>query len=321
VLKAPLLGTLGTLATLAALALAATVAAYWGWRWLGPTSGPRLAAPVAVSSAPGIEAAHLFGRPAGGGGTAGPMAAPSAGAREIRLLGVFAGRDGRGQALVRSGSQPARLVRSGQEIEPGLVLASVEPNAIVISDGGTERRIELRVPAGAAPAPGAPAASRALPGAPGAPAGAPGAPAGAPGAPAGAPGAQPAKGSPARAGAPVAANASLCRRPADFDGDLYLLRAELLQGMIRQPEGWRGLIRQQDGGLVVSDSTGFAAMLGLRAGDRVERANGVALLSYEDVAAHLLQPLTVRQRVVVSGARDGKLRQWMYVDAASCAPG
>ncbi len=96
------------------------------------------------------------------------------------------------------------------------------------------------------------------------------------------------------------------------------LNAELLGGMIDAPEAWKALVAPASGALVVRDQSGFAGMLGLKNGDRVERANGIALALPDDIAATILRPLTRSQPVWLAGTRDGKPQQWLYLNAGSC---
>jgi hypothetical protein len=98
------------------------------------------------------------------------------------------------------------------------------------------------------------------------------------------------------------------------------LNAELLTGMIAAPDSWKALVQPAPGGLVVRDQSGFAGMMGLRNGDRIERANGIALALPEDVAGTVLQPLTRSLPVAVSGTREGKPQQWLYLNAGACPP-
>ena len=98
-----------------------------------------------------------------------------------------------------------------------------------------------------------------------------------------------------------------CAVPAGFSGPVVRLNAELLGGMIgRTRMHGRRCSRLRRGALIVRDQSGFAGMLGLKSGDRVERANGVPLVMPADIAATVLQPLTRSQAVWVSGTRDGK---------------
>jgi hypothetical protein len=90
--------------------------------------------------------------------------------------------------------------------------------------------------------------------------------------------------------------------------------------MIGAPDSWKALVQSGPGGLVVRDQSGFASMMGLRNGDHVERANGIALAIPDDIAATVLKPLTRSQPVWVSGLRDDKPQQWLYLNAGACPP-
>jgi hypothetical protein len=121
--------------------------------------------------------------------------------------------------------------------------------------------------------------------------------------------------------APVAAagsRASACAVPAGFRGPIVRLNAELLGGMINTPEAWKGLVQTEGGALVVRDQSGFAGMMSLKSGDRVERANGIALMIPDDIVSAVLQPLVKSQPVWVSGTREGRAQQWLYLNAGSC---
>jgi hypothetical protein len=96
------------------------------------------------------------------------------------------------------------------------------------------------------------------------------------------------------------------------------LNAELLGGMSGTPDAWKALLEAGSGALVVRDQSGFAGMLGLKNGDRIERANGIPLAIPADIAATVLQPLTKSQAVWVAGTRDGKPQQWLYLNAGAC---
>jgi hypothetical protein len=257
---------------LVALALLAIVLAFWGWRWFGP-------APVTISpnvadgdgdSTRRIAEAHLFG-------TAAPTVTASEsapGGGDLRLLGVFAQRDGQGYALFRAGARGPLLVAAGGEAAPGVRLESVRPGGVTLVERGARREVPLRRSA-------APEATRA---------------------------------SVTAAGPKSAA----CGAPGGFAGQVIRLNAELLSGMIGAPDTWKALVQPGPGGLIVRDQSGFAGMMGLRNGDHVERANGIALAIPDDIAATVLKPLTRSQPVWVSGARDGKPQQWLYLNAGAC---
>ena len=62
----------------------------------------------------------------------------------IRALGVMAeGASGRGIALIGIDGQPARAVRAGEAIAPGVVLAEVRRDGIVIERSGALQHIRI----------------------------------------------------------------------------------------------------------------------------------------------------------------------------------
>jgi general secretion pathway protein C len=109
-----------------------------------------------------------------------------------------------------------------------------------------------------------------------------------------------------------------CAIPGGFKGPVVRLNAELLGGMIGAPDTWKALVAPAAGALAVRDQSGFAGMLGLKNGDRVERANGIALAVPDDISATILVPLTRSQPVWLAGTRDGRPQQWLYLNAGSC---
>jgi Type II secretion system protein C len=118
--------------------------------------------------------------------------------------------------------------------------------------------------------------------------------------------------------AAAAAGPAACAIPPGFKGPVVRLNAELLGGMIDAPDAWKALVAPASGALVVRDQSGFAGMLGLKNGDRVERANGIALALPDDIAATILRPLTRSLPVWLAGTREGKPQQWLYLNAGSC---
>ena len=108
-----------------------------------------------------------------------------------------------------------------------------------------------------------------------------------------------------------------CAPPAGFKGQVVALNAELMGGLIAQPESWRALLDTADGALVVRDDSGFAAMLGLKRGDRVEQANGIRLTAADDIVGAVLRPLASNQPVRVLGSRDGQPRE-LWLQNAGC---
>jgi len=270
------------LATLAAGAVLALVVAYWGWRWFGPKAPPSPPAPAPAATAEAIIAAAPFGRP--------PAAAPGAKINSVagatlpadaRLLGVFAGRDGEGYALLLLADRGPVLARRGEEIISGVKLDAVLPNGIRIAERGAVREIELRK--GSAPMSAAPPA-----------------------------------GPRAGGGIRVAQRSAACSPPAGFNGPIYRLNAELLAGMAAQPQSWAALLEPEAGALVVHDETGLAEMLGMRTGDRIVQANGIALSAIDDLLAAVVKPLSASRPVRVSGTRKGRPREWLFLNASAC---
>ena len=88
--------------------------------------------------------------------------------------------------------------------------------------------------------------------------------------------------------------------------------------MMNAPETWKALVQAGAGGLIVRDQSGFAGMMSLRSGDRVEGANGIPLVIADDIGSAVLAPLTKSQPVWISGTRDGKRQQWLYLNAGAC---
>jgi hypothetical protein len=96
------------------------------------------------------------------------------------------------------------------------------------------------------------------------------------------------------------------------------LNTELMGGLGADSVPWNTLLTPVEGGLLVREDNGFAAMLGLRAGDRLAQANGIALGVPEDVASAIVRPLVANQGVRLIGARNG-LTQEMWLANAACA--
>lgn len=302
---APQAGALGwpwrvgsLLATLLAAGLLALVIAHWGWRWFGPAEKAVAPGTSATPSIDSIIAASPFGRAPQpeAAVAAGAAAAPRGGglAADARLLGVFAGKDGSGYALLRLPERGPVLVHSGQDISPGVRLDAVNKGGITISEQGSRRDIPLRPEATTVAAPG----------------GAATAPAGA------AP--QPPLSRSAQRAAQRGGEDPSCRAPQGFTGPIYRLNAELLTGMAAQPQSWNALLAPDAGALVVRDETGLATMLGMKAKDRLQQANGIPLNAVNDVLTAIVKPLTANQAVRLSGMRDGKPREWLFLNASTC---
>lgn len=116
----------------------------------------------------------------------------------------------------------------------------------------------------------------------------------------------------------LAATRPECALPAGYKGPVYRLNAELLSGIASQPDSWKALLVPGIGGLAVRDESGFAVMLGMKAGDRMAVANGIGLTGIDDVLTAVVRPLLASQAVRVTGTRDGKPAEWLFVNAGSC---
>ena len=115
-------------ANFAALALLGAMLAYWSWIWLAPAAAARApSAPEAATTS--SAAAGLFGSAKQGAGAAasGP----------VRLIGVVAASgERRGHAVLRLDGKKTLAVLQGEEIEPGLRLAEVHANHVVVERNG-----------------------------------------------------------------------------------------------------------------------------------------------------------------------------------------
>ncbi len=269
------------LATLATGAVLALVIAHWGWHWFGPAVKP-LPVPSAPSEAlaPIITAAPWFGTATAPANEPAAAATSSAGvAGDVRLLGVIADAGGKGYALFRFADRGPLLIATGQEIERGVRLESVSTSGARLSDRGVMRDVPLRVPRDAIIA----AAPRA--------------------------GAAPAQRSVASAA---------CTPPGAGNGPRYRLNAELLSGIAAKPESWSTAFTAGADGLAVREGNAFGAMLGMKPGDRVAQANGVPLRGADDVVVAVIRPLLASQPVRVTGLRDNRPIEWIFVNASAC---
>jgi hypothetical protein len=269
------------LAALAAGAALAFVIAWWGWQLLGP-SAIDVAPAAPAKPAATIIAANLFG---GASSQPSRQAAPADAvlAGDTKLLGIIAEPRDRGYALFRLPSGP-KLVAQGGEIVRGATLVSVQRDGVTIRDGAGERRYALRADE--------PSALR---------------------------GSAAATVSSTGARAPAAsARVTTCAPPAGFRGTVVRLNAELLGGVGADSIQWPTLLSPSAGGLVVRSDNGFGAMLGLKTGDRLTQANGIALTAPDDVATAIVRPLVANQGVRLIGARDGATQE-LWLANAACA--
>ncbi len=124
--RLPLLFTL-----LAVIALSASIA-YWVMELYKPEQRPLAATPQASIPDPQADAgAALFGGQA-----------VSIAVSNYQLTGVIAS-GANGVAILVADGQPAKAVRVGRELSPGVVVKEVQPRYAMLSEGGILKRVEL----------------------------------------------------------------------------------------------------------------------------------------------------------------------------------
>ncbi len=124
-----------TLVTVAALALLALVAAYWTWQWLAPRPEPRVQA-----------AANMGGHAASANALFGILErdrnSPSPTGIAIKLLGIVAATAGwHGYAVMQLESKEIVAVREGEEIAPGIRLAEIATDHVILERGGVRETL------------------------------------------------------------------------------------------------------------------------------------------------------------------------------------
>lgn len=124
-----------TLVTVAALVLLAWVAAYWTWEWFAPRPEPRAQA-AANLGGDAASANSLFGNLERGRNSAAPTGIA------IRLLGIVAATAGRrGYAVMRLEPREIIAVREGEDITPGIRLAEVGADHVILERSGTRETL------------------------------------------------------------------------------------------------------------------------------------------------------------------------------------
>ena len=125
-----------SLLTLASVSLLGVVLAYWTWVWFAPAAEPRAgAAPFQTSGV--APAGEIFGVARREQTAATPTGIA------IRLLGVVAATGNQpGYAVVQLDAKRILAVLEGNEIDPGVRLAEVHPNYVVLERGGARERLE-----------------------------------------------------------------------------------------------------------------------------------------------------------------------------------
>ncbi len=124
-----------SLLTLAALALFGLVLAYWTWVWFAPRAEPR--AEAAAGEAGNLASAgRVFGRVERNKNSSAPTGIA------IRLLGVVAASGGRrGYAVVQLDAKQILAVHEGEDVTPGVRLAEVHPDHVILERGGVRETL------------------------------------------------------------------------------------------------------------------------------------------------------------------------------------
>lgn len=120
--------------TLVALVLLGLLLAYWTWAWFAPGPLPRA---QVVEAMPRVESAYgLFG-----GARSTPLTIAPTGLA-IKLLGIAAASGGRrGYAVVQLEAKEIRAVREGEDVAPGVRLAEVHADYVVLERNGARETL------------------------------------------------------------------------------------------------------------------------------------------------------------------------------------
>jgi general secretion pathway protein C len=128
-------GPFGTLLVVALVLVLAWQLAYWTWVFVAPA--PVRSSTKTENAVDLAIAASLFGASA-------PASSGAAGASSVRLKGVVAPTPGvAASAIFATGAGRDLSVFIGSEVSPGVTLAEVHPDHVVLSRGGVKERVDL----------------------------------------------------------------------------------------------------------------------------------------------------------------------------------
>jgi general secretion pathway protein C len=115
-------------------ALVMAIAAYWGVRIFTPaaTAAPPPIAPPPLRDPDPVAVARMFGK----------VERVQAATSNIQAIGAYSAGKGSSAVLSVDG-RPARVFLLGQEVAPGLKLAEVGSEAVVLESGGARQEIRL----------------------------------------------------------------------------------------------------------------------------------------------------------------------------------
>ena len=124
-----------TVVNIAALALLGLAGGYWTWQWFAPQPEPP--SPVQADAGGQIASAlELFGTVQRESSALAPTGTA------IRLLGVIAATEGREAfAIVVVDGKQIIAARKGKEIVPGITLAEVAPDHVVLDRNGVRESL------------------------------------------------------------------------------------------------------------------------------------------------------------------------------------
>lgn len=136
-------GVVGTLVVAALVIVLAYQLAHWTWVFVAP--GPVAAATQNEQGVDLAAVARLFGAAAPSGGA-------TASTSGLRLKGVIAPDAGAGaSAIFSNGTGRDLAVYMDREVQPGVTLAEVKPDHVIVTRAGERSRIDLETPRAAAP--------------------------------------------------------------------------------------------------------------------------------------------------------------------------
>lgn len=131
--------------SLLSVALLGAVLAYWTWAWFAPRPEPRLE-PAAAQSGSVASAGAIFGIVPRQQAAAAPTGIA------IKLLGVVAASGGRrGYAVVQLEAKEIRAVHEGEDVAPGIRLAEVLADHVILERSGMRETLALPERKGSAP--------------------------------------------------------------------------------------------------------------------------------------------------------------------------
>jgi hypothetical protein len=274
------------LVSLCALSLFAWVAAHWIWRATENSASPTVV-PQRTDWSARILSDGALGFTQATPAPAMPAAAPGVVEGRIRLMGIARHPGTRersaAQALFKIDGKRILWLHAGEEVDPGITLVAVEADGVRLARDGREVQLPLR-PRLRPPSPAALSAAA----------------------------------STASKGSPTVA-AATCRLAPEQRSRAYVLRPEIVEGVMRERSGWTDMFKSVPEGLQVQNPGGTGAMLGLYGNDMLSKADGARLSGHDDVLRLILQPLVRNESVVVTGSRGGQPREWIYA-GMNCLP-